>query len=613
VDNGHIQRIEDGKSTDDIVVSVGDDPTLLPEGATLDRATTYCRRTVESHSPIALSSAPEQGWDDDPAYLEHGFDCYLGTTIFVRGDIYGTVCFISRDARETDFTADEQAFVELLARLLGRELESRQLEQTEQARQQTADKYETLVRLAPDAVFLADAETAAITEVNKKAVELTGYEESKLTEMSVLELHPKEDREHYADLFDGIPAGTPRSAFDDGTPLSLRRADGTDLPIEMSVSPVTIDGRDHMFGLVRDISARRQRERELRVKNQAIEEAPVGITIGDATEPDIPIMYANEGFTTLTGYPKDSVLGENCRFLQGEDTEEATVAEIRDAIESESPIRTEILNYRADGTPFWNRLTVAPVTGNETDEVTHFVGIQQDITEEKRRERLIEVLNRVLRHNIGNDMNVVTGFANAIAEETDGETAEMAVRIRQAADRLIDLSAKARSFQTAVQDGDTPGRRNVVEDIETVVADLRADFPTVEFDIDVRDNTEVVATESLRLALTELGENAAKHAESSPVTYRVDTESDGDVVIEVSDRGPGLPEAEQQVLQDGRETPMKHGSGLGLWLVNWIVTGLGGDVTTTVSDGTTVTVRLPSQTGGAVSGYRNGTLGTVQE
>jgi len=129
VANGHIQRQNSDGATDEVSVSVGDDPTLLPEETTLDRSTTYCRRTVESYSPIALSHASEQGWDDDPAYTEHGFECYLGTTILVKGEIYGTVCFISRESRDKEFTPEEKAFAELLARLLGRDIEARRADQ----------------------------------------------------------------------------------------------------------------------------------------------------------------------------------------------------------------------------------------------------------------------------------------------------------------------------------------------------------------------------------------------------------------------------------------------------------------------------------------------------
>jgi len=257
VENGHIQRPNDDGATDEVLVSVGENPSILPEGATLQRGTTYCRRTLESHSPIALSNASEQGWADDPAFLEHGFECYLGTTIIVDGEPWGTVCFISRKSRDTDFTAEEQAFVELVARLLGRDIDARryesQVEASEQARQLSEEKYETLIQLAPYAVFLVDAGSTEIDEVNERAVEISGYGAGELSGMSVLDLHPQDDRDRYAELFATIEEKTQYVRFDDDTPLVLERGDGTRIPIEMSVSRVQIEGSEYLLELVVEV------------------------------------------------------------------------------------------------------------------------------------------------------------------------------------------------------------------------------------------------------------------------------------------------------------------------------------------------------------------------
>ncbi|MFT4920825.1 MAG: PAS domain S-box-containing protein [Haloarculaceae archaeon] len=739
VEHGHIQRRDDSSTTDTVVTSDGDNPALT-DGVTLDRATTYCRRVIDSDGPVALTDASNQGWADDPAYQQHGLDCYLGTTIFVRGDVYGTVCFSSREPRETVFASDEKAAVELLARLLGREIETaqhdRRITEAEQAQQRAENKYQALLQQAPDAVFLADPDTTVISEVNEQAAELTGYAQSQLEGMSILDLHPPEQRDRYAELFDRSDG--PHNRFADGTPLYIRRSDGTDRPIEMSVSTLEIDDQELIQGIVRDISARREREQELertteflqqtqeaagvggweydirsetlrwsdevcrihgvptdyepdisdgfgfyhpedqsiisdafeqlttegepydielrivttdetirwvrvigrpqygeddeeivavrgifqniterkereldlRMKSQALEESTVGITIADADQDDLPIVYANEGFTKVTGYPTGRVLGDNCRFLQGEETDDATVADIGEAIESRTPIRTEILNYRADGTPFWNQLTIAPVTGVAGEEVTHFVGIQEDITAKKRRDRLIEVLNRVLRHNLRNDMTMIQGFADEVAQRTDGGPAEMARRISETASELTALSEKAQDFQTAVRDAEPLAPRDVLADVEAVVSELRSEFPETEFTVEATPCEEVIATERLQLALRELGANAAQHGGSSGVTYRIETSEDGEVAVRVRDGGPGLPEMERQILEVGRETPLEHGSGLGLWLVNWIVTGLGGEVSTTVDDGTIVTVRLSPATDGVAPEHRDAALST---
>jgi signal transduction histidine kinase len=152
-----------------------------------------------------------------------------------------------------------------------------------------------------------------------------------------------------------------------------------------------------------------------------------------------------------------------------------------------------------------------------------------------------------------------------------------------------------------------------LDDVHAVVTDLRDDFPNTEFSIEGEADEDVLATGSLPLVLAEIGENAAKHGDSSSVTYRVDPTSDGDIAVHVIDDGPGLPAMEQRMLETGRETPVNHGTGIGLWLVNWVITGLGGKVTASVDGGTTVTIQLPLATEGTVVPNRNSALSTYNE
>jgi PAS domain S-box-containing protein len=121
------------------------------------------------------------------------------------------------------------------------------------------------------------------------------------------------------------------------------------------------------------------------LKQRAIDEAPVGITISDPSLPDNPMVYVNESYTEMTGYDRSEALGRNCRFLQGAESDPETVAAMREAIAAETSVSVELLNYRKDGDSFWNRVDVAPVH-DESGEVSHFVGFQTDITARKRAE-----------------------------------------------------------------------------------------------------------------------------------------------------------------------------------------------------------------------------------
>jgi PAS domain S-box-containing protein len=151
---------------------------------------------------------------------------------------------------------------------------------------------------------------------------------------------------------------------------------------------------------------RRRVENELALKDRALAEAAEGITIADATQFDCPLIYANRGFEQLTGYSAEGVRGRNCRFLQGPDTDPATTDEIRRAIREGRESVVEILNYRIDGTPFWNRLSITPVR-NEAGVVTHFIGVQSDVTARRNAEEALrqakselEKINRRMKRDL---------------------------------------------------------------------------------------------------------------------------------------------------------------------------------------------------------------------
>jgi len=133
----------------------------------------------------------------------------------------------------------------------------------------------------------------------------------------------------------------------------------------------------------------------LDLKERALESTAEGIVIADASRPNNPIIYANQGFERLTGFPVEFALGKNCRFLQGPSTDRATAHEIKQALVEKRPCRVEILNYRKDRTPFWNGLSITPVR-DAAGRVTHYIGIQSDVTKRRQAEDALQEANRRL-------------------------------------------------------------------------------------------------------------------------------------------------------------------------------------------------------------------------
>jgi PAS domain S-box-containing protein len=136
---------------------------------------------------------------------------------------------------------------------------------------------------------------------------------------------------------------------------------------------------------------------EMRARDRAIAAATNGIVLADPRRPDCPIVYANAAFLGMTGYTEGETLGRNCRFLQGPGTDPGTVRDLHEAIQAARPHQTSILNYRKDGTSFWNELTVSPVRDAQGN-LTHFVGIQTDVTArheaDRERRRTEDALRR---------------------------------------------------------------------------------------------------------------------------------------------------------------------------------------------------------------------------
>jgi diguanylate cyclase (GGDEF)-like protein/PAS domain S-box-containing protein len=153
-----------------------------------------------------------------------------------------------------------------------------------------------------------------------------------------------------------------------------------------------------------DERARRlETEEALRLRDRAVEASVNPVLIVSATDPNMPLVYVNRAFEHVTGYSRDEVIGGNCRFLQGEDRDQPELDKIRRAITEQCDGQAVLRNYRKDGSLFWNKLYVTPVRDPKSNRVTHFVGVQYDITE-------IKGYQEELEHQANHD--ALTGLAN---------------------------------------------------------------------------------------------------------------------------------------------------------------------------------------------------------
>ncbi|GEM_PF-122284 len=156
------------------------------------------------------------------------------------------------------------------------------------------------------------------------------------------------------------------------------------------------------IGACYDITERKQAEEKMRIQERAIESSVNAILITDATRPGNPLIYANPAFERITGYSQEEALGRNCNFLQNDDRDQPGLEVLRQALRDQHEGRAVLRNYRKDGSMFWNELLIAPVR-DEAGKVTHFVGVQNDVTERMSYESQLE-------HQANYDM--LTGLPN---------------------------------------------------------------------------------------------------------------------------------------------------------------------------------------------------------
>ncbi len=241
-------------------------------------------------------------------------------------------------------------------------------------------------------------------------------------------------------------------------------------------------------------------------------------------------------------------------------------------------------------------VTVSGISDTDDGSVGHAL-VVRDVTRRIQREQQLEALNRVLRHNLRNDLNVVNGYADTLADRLDGTDAEMAERIAEESAGLMQLGSKVRQMEQVTEGEVSEDPFRVADVLRSVVDEVTEDHGG-RAQVHAPDDLWVDADRLvLRAVFSNLVDNALVHNDADHPTVEVVArgETDDWVEVEIRDDGPGVPNQELEALRSG-ETALRHGSGLGLWVVNWGVTGLGGDLEfAETGDGTTAVVRLPGR------------------
>ncbi len=325
----------------------------------------------------------------------------------------------------------------------------------------------------------------------------------------------------------------------------------------------------------------------------------VGITVHDPVTGDI--LDVNERLERLYGYSADELRQmdvEEYTAPSTKFTQQKAVEQIR-AAASGDPQNFEWQIERANGELRWVRVTLSATSIDGRECVVAEI---YDITNYRKREQRLRLLSRILRHNLRNKMTVIQGRAEQLRRALDDERAENAEHILDTAMDVGGLSESVRQIEE-IANFETAERSPI--DLaclaESAVEDAQADHPEAELAVDVEADVTVSANRGLSYALDQALENAIVHNSSgSPhvsVTVTADDETDQGVV-RISDDGPPIPSVETNVLNERVETSSTyHGTGVGLWVMQWCVSSLGGELTFEGGDrGNVVSIALPQAT-----------------
>ncbi|MFC4543917.1 PAS domain S-box protein [Halosolutus amylolyticus] len=324
------------------------------------------------------------------------------------------------------------------------------------------------------------------------------------------------------------------------------------------------------------------------------------------------VEEVNPAFERLFGYDAETVVGEPLdRFIVPADR--AADADRLNAKGGRGePVEAEVKRRTADGLRDF-MLRVVPMQMDERSE--RAFGLYTDITEQKQRQQRVEILNRVLRHDLRNGMNIITGCAQMLAEAVEGDDVEYAQTIQERASELISLAEKTRAVERTLERGEAAtGPVNIAEAVQQAASRLESTYPEVEVTCSVTDDIYARTDEYFQTAVFQVLENAIEHNDEPTPTVDVELrncQEDGMVTLSIADNGPGMPAEERALLQEDEEiTQLRHASGLGLWLVNWVVTRSGGQLRFDENDprGTIVTLEIPRAD---VESARSGADGTV--
>jgi PAS domain S-box-containing protein len=437
---------------------------------------------------------------------------------------------------------------------------------------------------AQDKITLIDEE-GQFTYANAATERILGWKPEEIIGQSAFDyIHP-EDIDKLRTAFDrtiNADAFTVTTAK-----FRYKAKDGSWVWLESRMANVTDEQLDGYVVSSRDVTDRVEAQAARREITQRLEEltATTGEILWLFNKDWSELLFVNPAYENVMGQSTDTVRADPTAFLDAIHPED--VPAVKDAMNRLSSGQSVDIEYRVN--PNKNYRTWVWVQGEpiiKDGEVVRISGFSRDVTDRYRRVRQLYVMDNLLRHNLRNDMNIILGNAELIRKESP-EVADKTKVIRRTAENLLASAEKEREIITVLTGRVNQKHIDLGEVVIAAAETVQDRYPEASIDISLSESTSVYALDHIQFAVIELLENAIMHGESDQPEVRISTRPEDDqMAIIVEDNGPPIPDIETQVLTGGHEmTDIYHSTGLGLWLVYWVVELSNGQITVKSANG----------------------------
>ncbi|MFW6000357.1 MAG: histidine kinase N-terminal 7TM domain-containing protein [Halorubrum sp.] len=437
--------------------------------------------------------------------------------------------------------------------------------------------------IARDAVFANLADGVVVFDADDRVVDRNDPAGALFPDAE-LGVRADEAFDEFPAVVDAVADAAPGDEFR----MTVDGDEGTPRFLTVDVHDVTGPGtsRGGTILLFRDVTERETLQRRYRA---LIEKSPNVIAVCGE---DGLLRYVSPSIERLLGHRTTEIEGRPVIDLVHPDDRREAQRTFERAFEAADP---QSLTHRiacADGN--WRRFET--VIERLFEDAREVVITATDVTDARRYEQRLQVLNRVLRHDLKNDTNVIGGYADLLRDHVDEEGEPYLDVIDRKVGTLTHLSDQAREIDVALHSDAERTEIDLAALVDRLCESLASSFPRVTVTATVPESAVVSADELLESAVRNVLENAVIHNDGDDPHVEATVVADGGRFrVDVVDDGPGIPPVERTVFSEARETALEHASGLGLWLVHWIVTESGGDleIDTREPTGTAVRMWLP--------------------